>query len=108
MLGQQKALSWAGFPSSLHVPISNPRWGRWRWPRQTPGLGHACWCHPGSHGTSPCCGQTRVICVGVAGDKSAYTVTSASCLFLSAPESPGDCVELNWHWEDWTQEKVGM
>lgn len=52
VLGQQRALSWAGFPStqSTGTPTWSLGWVRWCWPHYTPRIGHACWCHPGTQG----------------------------------------------------------
>ena len=41
------------------APTWNPGWVRLYWPHQPAGVSQACWCHPGSHGSSLSCSQTR-------------------------------------------------
>lgn len=110
VLGQQKALSWAGFPSS-------PRGSPPRLPEGAGGAGHT-----RRQGLATRAGATqgptapppavvraeRYVFRGGGRDKSAYTATSAGCLFPPDLESPGDCVELSWHCEDRTREEIGM
>lgn len=64
VLGQKTVLSCSGPPSGpgrRPAPTWNPGWVRLCWPHQPQGVGHACWCHRASHGTSLSCSQTRVI-----------------------------------------------